>query len=150
MQIKSRFDDRVLYECEAETMLGGANLDGANLDGAKVNWNSHSLIGAILRLAAGGDVDRRCLAGGIAISTDWCWDRMLAIEHPQKAWALSVLIPLIQDGDNAPEQLRRLVTSAVPESKPGEAAVALARQEARAGEGTGIDEILAQESTVKG
>lgn len=146
IQIKSRFDGRVLYECEADTLLealqravragaylAGANLVGANLAhadlaranlahadlvhadlahanlaGAKINWTSHSLIAEILRREAGNNVEQRCLAGGIAISTDWCWDKIMSIEYPQKAWAIGVLLPWIQEGDNAPERLRKL------------------------------------------
>jgi hypothetical protein len=146
-QIKSWFYGRLLYECEAESILealqkgvagranlaganlaranlaranlaranlDGANLADANLVGAKINWNSHALIGEILRRAAGDDVQRRCLAGGIAISTDWCWGKMLSMEHPEKAWAIGVLLPWIRDGDNAPEQLLRLKKSTTP------------------------------------
>ncbi len=95
--------------------LRGANLEGANLEGAylrgadlrdaNLNWNSHWLLGEILRRAAAENIERRCLAGGIAINTDWCWNKMLSIDHPQKAWALSVLLPLLQEGDNAPSVL---------------------------------------------
>jgi uncharacterized protein YjbI with pentapeptide repeats len=54
IQIKSRFDDRILYECAAESMLvalqqavkTGANLYGANLDGA--NLTRANLYGANL------------------------------------------------------------------------------------------------------
>ena len=89
--------------------LRGANLDGAYLGGAKINWQSHWLLGEILKRAAGDDVGKRCLAGGIAISTEWCWNKMLQIDHPEKAWALSVFLPLIQDGDNAPDILRAML-----------------------------------------
>jgi hypothetical protein len=144
--IKSRFDGRTLYECEADGLLaalqqavgsgadlrganlggadlrganlGGANLGGAdlrgadlrgaNLGGAKINWNSHALIGEILRRAAGDDVEKRCIAGGIAISTDWCWCKMLSIEHPQKEWALAELAKRVTDDDNAPDALKQL------------------------------------------
>jgi hypothetical protein len=156
--IKSRFDGRTLYECEAESMLealqtavkatadlsgadlrgadlsgaylrgadlrgadlrvadlrvadlSGAYLSGAYLSGARINWNSHALVGEILRRAAGDDVEKRCIAGGITISTDWCWQKMLSIEHGQKQWAIDTLIPWLQDGDNAPDVLRQLAT----------------------------------------
>jgi len=93
--------------------LIGADLRCANLSGAKINWQSHALIGEILRRAAGDDVDRRCLAGGITSSTDWCWEKMLSTDHPQKQWAINVLLPWIQDGDNAPKQLRAMAKEAV-------------------------------------
>ena len=170
IKIKSQFDDRIPYECEAESMLvalqvavksdaylhgadlhgadlhganlrgaylsgaylhgadlsganlsvanlrdanlRGANLSGAylsdaNLRGAKINWQSHALLGEILRRAAGDDVQRRCLAGGILISTDWCWPKMLSIDHPDKAWALAELSKWVQDGDDAPAAIRK-------------------------------------------
>ena len=155
-KIVSRFDGRIIYECEAETLLlalqqavrsganlsganlycvdlsganlSGANLSGANLSGAnlycvdlsganlygvdlsgaKINWNSHALIGELLRRDAGEDANRRCLAGGITISTDWCWKKMLSIDHPEKEWAIRTLIPWIKEGDNAPSILREL------------------------------------------
>jgi hypothetical protein len=171
IKIKSRYDGRVLYECECESIreclqkgvaadanlaranlayanlayanlaganladanlarayltganladanlvranltdanLVGANLTDANLVGAKINWKSHALIAEILRQSAGDDVDRRCLAGGILLSTDWCWRQMLANDHPQKQWAIETLLPWIQDNDNAPAELLAL------------------------------------------
>ena len=116
MKILSRFDGRTCYEDDADSMLktlqagvkARADLTEADLTEANLNWNSHWLIGHILKVAAGDDVARRCLAGGIIISADWCWDKMLSFDHPEKAWALSVLLPLIMVGDNAPEALRAL------------------------------------------
>jgi hypothetical protein len=76
MQIKSRFDGQVLYDCEAETMLeclqeavksraylAGANLAGANLAGA--NLAGANLAGADLAGAnlAGADLAGANLAG---------------------------------------------------------------------------------------
>ena len=87
--------------------LSGAYLSDANLRGAKINWQSHALLGEILRRAAGDDVQRRCLAGGILISTDWCWPKMLSIDHPDKAWALAELSKWVQDGDDAPAAIRK-------------------------------------------
>ena len=141
IQIKSRFDDRLLFECEAETMLvalqmavaakaylggaylggaylrgadlrgadlRGAYLGGADLGGAKINWQSHALIAEILRRAAGDSMDRRCLAGCVLISTDWCWEKLLSLDHPEKQWALETLAPWVQDGDGAPQILKDL------------------------------------------
>ncbi len=141
IQIKSRFDERVLYQCEAESLLEalqkavktranldgasldrailigailiGANLDGASLDrailiGAKINWNSHALIAEILRREVGENLEKRCLAGCILISTDWCWQKFLSLDHPQKQWAIGVLLPWIKEGDNAPKELLAL------------------------------------------
>jgi hypothetical protein len=91
--------------------FNGASLYGASFNGAKINWQSHALIAEILRRAAGDDVDKRCLVGGILISTDWCWDKMLAIDHPQKQWAIETLLPWIQEGDDAPPELVRFKTA---------------------------------------
>jgi len=82
--------------------LRGADLRGADLRGANLNWQSHSLLAEILRLAAGDSTDRRMIAGLIAVSTDWCWDKFMAIEHPEKAWAISELAKWVRDGDWAP------------------------------------------------
>jgi hypothetical protein len=67
------------------------------------------LLGEILKRVAGDNVARRCLAGGIAISTDWCWDKMLSTDHPEKAWALTELAKWVRpNDDNAPEILKKL------------------------------------------
>jgi len=60
----------------------------AYLKGARMNWQSHDLIAELLRREAGEDIDRRSLAGLILLSRDWCWDRFLALSHPQREWAL--------------------------------------------------------------
>ena len=69
--------------------LRGANLRMANLRGA--DWQSHDLISKLLFDAAGQSVERRMIAGLILISRDWCWDKFLRIDHPEKEWAFSVL-----------------------------------------------------------
>ena len=129
--IKTYFDGRVLYECEAESLLlalqeavkdrvnlegarlegarlegaqlEGAWLQGARLQGAKIDWNSHWLLGELLHRAARDDIAKRKIAGLVTISTDWCWEKFLAINEPLRGWALGVLNGYVTDGDNAPE-----------------------------------------------
>lgn len=86
--------------------LRGADLRGAYLQGATINWQSHTLLSEILRREAGTDVPRRMLAGLIAISLDWCWDKFLVIEHPERAWAIAELATWVKEGDGAPDVLR--------------------------------------------
>ena len=133
-RIVSRFDEHLLYECEAESLtnaveqgrraranlhgadlaganlsganLAGANLSGANLSDATINWSSHALIAELLRGAAGNDVDRRMIAGLILVSPDWCWAKFAGFQHPQRDWALATLRGYAQDDDNAPDILR--------------------------------------------
>jgi uncharacterized protein YjbI with pentapeptide repeats len=83
-----------------------ANLWGADLQGAILNWNSHTLLSEILRRSAGDSVERRMLAGLIAVSTDLCWGKFLSFDHPEKAWAINELSKWVQPGDGAPEIIR--------------------------------------------
>ena len=89
--------------CNAD--LSGANLCGADLCGAKLNWQSHALLSHLLKREAGNDLDRRSAAGIIAVSTDWCWDHFLSMDHPAKEWALETLAGYIVDGDRHPTAL---------------------------------------------
>ncbi len=82
--------------------LRGAYLQGAYLQGAKINWNSHTLISEILLRAAGEDVLKRMVAGLISVSTDWCWNKFLAVEHDLREWALDELAKWVQETDSAP------------------------------------------------
>ena len=82
-----------------------ANLRDADLRNVGVNWTSHDLIAEMLRQAAGEDAEKRSLAGLVLISRDWCWTQFLALEHPQREWALGVLRECVKEGDDAPEIL---------------------------------------------
>jgi hypothetical protein len=86
--------------------LRGAGLWEADLRGAKLNWQSHDIIAELLMRDAGDDIGKRKVAGLILVSRDWCWDRFLAVDDPQREWALSVLRQYVRDGDGAPEALR--------------------------------------------
>ena len=79
-----------------------ANLQSANLQGAVVNWQSHALLAQILLNHAGDDVAKRMVAGLIAVSLDWCWDKFLTIEHPSREWTLKALATAITPNDNHP------------------------------------------------
>ena len=161
-KIESRFDGRVLYRCESESLLlaleeavesganlwganlgganlrganlrganlwganlweanlwganlGEANLRGANLRGATIAWGSHPLIAELLRRAACDDPAKRKVAGLVAISTDWCWEKFLAIDDPLRGWALGVLAGYVTDGDGAPKVVADYRTEAQP------------------------------------
>jgi hypothetical protein len=146
INITNRYTGTIIKTVEAETLkeadLHGANLRGANLGGAdlrgadlrgadlhgadlgraKVNWQSHALIAEILRRWSGDSVEKRSLAGLILISTDWCWDKFLAMDHPLRAEALTELARWITDGDGAPDCVRELIATAPNDDAPGESA----------------------------
>jgi len=135
-KIVSRFDERTLYECEAESLLEaledavksganlrgaylrganldganlrGAYLDGANLDGANLNWQSHDTIAELLLRASGDDIEKRKVAGLILVSRDWCWSHFVALSgDPLWQWAIDTLSAYVIDGDSSPKILRR-------------------------------------------
>ena len=96
--------------------LSGADLSGANLSRADlsradlsratINWNSHALIAELLRQSAVDDIEKRKIAGLIAISTDWCWSKWLKLRHePNFDWAIDALATFVKEGDEAPEIL---------------------------------------------
>jgi hypothetical protein len=110
--------------------LHGANLDGANLDGANLHganlreadlrgadlhgaildWNSHDLLAEILRCVATTDEQREYAALVLAGKYHgWCWQWYRDRNHPARAWALRVYVRHLQDGDNAPDELRALL-----------------------------------------
>jgi len=89
--------------------LSRANLSGANLSGATIDWTSYDVVAELLRRAAGDSVDRRMLAGLVLVSRDWCWKKFLAIEHPERGWALGALRGYVREGDNAPDALKEEV-----------------------------------------
>ena len=91
--------------------LSDADLCGADLSGAKNIWQSHAILSEILWRAAEGNAAREQLAAWIGRKVGWCWAQWLACEHAEKAWALSILAPLVQDGDSAPEALRAMKTT---------------------------------------
>ncbi len=101
--------------------LRGADLRAAALGGAYLSWQSHPLLGEILRRAAGTDTadddvcQRRAFAGLVAMSTDWCWDtwRGLRPRYPDvTTWAIGVLVEYVREGDGAPAELRALAKKA--------------------------------------
>jgi hypothetical protein len=66
------------------------------------------MIAELLCRAAGEDLERRMVAGLVAISEDWCWDRFLLLrQHPQFGWAIDTLAAHVVEGDGAPEVLRK-------------------------------------------
>jgi len=74
--------------------LRGAYLTGADLRGAKISWDSHALIAEILFRAAKSNYEKRCVAGLVLISTDWCWDDFKKkIPAKMQLWAVKALKP---------------------------------------------------------
>ena len=86
--------------------LRGADLGGADLHGAKLSWMSHWLLAHLLFRQASDSIPRRKLAGLVDLSTDWCWDQFLAMDDPERDWALDTLGTYVVDGDDAPQILR--------------------------------------------
>jgi hypothetical protein len=129
-EIKHWWSGIVLHATEAANLreavihasLDGASLVGASLVGASLNWSSHTLIAEILLRAAEEDIEKRKIAGLIAISRDWCWDEFLLLKNdPLFDWALDTLAPLVREGDKAPSiLLRRSITLANKPTQTGE------------------------------
>lgn len=89
--------------------LHGVDLVGTNLAGIKMDWQSHDLIGWRLFYVAGEDVGKRKLAGLILVSTDWCWDKFLALDDPLKEWALEEMAKWVTPDDGAPDEVAAYV-----------------------------------------
>jgi hypothetical protein len=90
--------------------LSDANLSDANLSDALLSWQSHDCIAEILRQSAGGDTQKRMVAGLVLVSRDWCWDKFLSLEigEPLRDWALTTLSGWAWEGDDtAPELLTK-------------------------------------------
>lgn len=85
--------------------LFGVNLRHADLSGAKFNWQSHALLGEVLRQEAGENITRRQIAGLVVVSTDLCWPDFLKLRLKEKRWALTTLAKRIQPGDYHPKIL---------------------------------------------
>jgi len=107
-----------------EANLTGANLYSADLTNAKINWNSHVLLGELLRRQAGNDIEKRKVAGLILVSRDWCWRYWLDLSSdPLFGWAMDTLAAHVTEGDGAPTVLRlRSVQIAAEAAAPAGAA----------------------------
>jgi hypothetical protein len=79
----------------------GARLEGARFVGARMNWTSHDLVAELLRRAANMDIEKRSFAGLVLISRDWCWKHFAGL--PLFGWAVGVLAPNVQRGDDVPK-----------------------------------------------
>ena len=88
-----------------------ADLSRANLSGANLSWNSHALIGEILKRAAQNDKGLRSVAGLILVSTDWCWEKLLTELTPEQiAWCKETLRPWWEGKEEQlPEKARKIV-----------------------------------------
>lgn len=91
--------------CLAGASFVGAYIQDVILTGAKLNWSSHQLMSILLLKEAGCDIEKRAIAGIVAVSTDWCWRDFLEVDYPGKDWALGVLRGYIVEGDTHPEEL---------------------------------------------
>jgi hypothetical protein len=74
-----------------------------------------------LRRAAGEDIDKRKVAGLIAVSPDWCWRRfVLLADDPLFDWAMDELAKHVRDNDGAPKcVLARAKTTTHAEDRQG-------------------------------
>ena len=100
--------------------LHGADLRGADLGGAKLSWMSHWLLAHLLFREASDSIPRRKLAGLVDLSTDWCWDQFLALDDPERDWAIDTLGTYVIDGDDAPQILRDRQAAAAGAELAGE------------------------------
>lgn len=120
IEIKHRDTGAVLRVVDSDTLVGadlhGADLRWANLCEADLAWTNHDLVAEILRQAAGDDCERRQVSGLILVSRDWCWDQFLALDHPQRGWALRELAPWITA--ETPSQIRAAIDAAQEERQP--------------------------------
>jgi hypothetical protein len=91
-----------------QTNFGQARFHCTNLTGAYLNWDSHNLISSILFRAAKSSIEKRKVAGFVAISTDMCWQPshgnpgFLDIDDPLKDWAIEVLSEYAHDDEVLP------------------------------------------------
>jgi len=95
----------LLQEIQAD--LSGASLRGANLRGARIAWQSHDLIAELLKRSAGDDIAKLKVAGLVLVCREKCWSDFLKLRDPLAGWALGVLREWVQDGDDAPDELRK-------------------------------------------
>ena len=87
--------------------LRGTDLRGTDLSGARLAWMSHALLAEVLMRASAGNLERRKMAGLVALSTDWCWDTFLALDDPELPWALDTLAAAANPADTGiPEAVR--------------------------------------------
>lgn len=96
----------------AGTRLYFAGLRGARLTGARLNWSSHELLAEVLRQAAGKSVEKRKIAGLVALSHDWCWATFMKRKDPLKMWALEELARWVQPGDKLPDEMQKYIEEA--------------------------------------
>ena len=84
------------------------DLRNANLSHIKISWNSHELLAELLWKAAGENVDRQMLSAFVGRKVTWCWDTFLNqfFDHPEKGWALTTLAGWIEEGDEAPAEIK--------------------------------------------
>lgn len=83
-----------------------AHLGGVQLQGSQIAWNSPELISEILRQSA-FSADQKAFARHGLIH-NMCWDELVAMNHDQSTWAISILKKHLMDGDDAPDFLRWL------------------------------------------
>lgn len=81
-----------------------------------MNWASHDLLSYILRCAAGPSVERRMIAGLILVSRDWCLKEFLAIDHPERTWALRELARWETERSPMPSPLKKAAEEAEKET----------------------------------
>ena len=97
----------------------GASLAKADLTGANLAWNSHSLIGEILRREANNETEKLEIARLVLENTRLCWKDFLGMHNPLTGWAIRILAEYIQSDDTAPNELKSAIKQyAIKESEP--------------------------------
>ena len=77
-------------------------------------WLSHALIGARLQQAANNEITKLALAGAISQNEHHCWEWWIKQTDTDtwratRNWALELMRTWVKAGDNAPDELSRLI-----------------------------------------
>ena|ERR1051326_4244756 len=101
------FYTNLFYANLSNANLSNANLSYADLSYAdlyniKLNLSSHDLISEILKREAKDSVPKRMIAGLILVSRDLCWKDFMAIDHPEKQWALDTIKKYLKEDQKLP------------------------------------------------
>jgi hypothetical protein len=94
--------------------LRSACFENAQLDGAILDWRRGTIPAEILRRSAGAPGGRPRLVLDLLIHgerEDLPWLAVLGRHPDDVAWAVNLLTPYVQPGDNAPPFLKRIVAA---------------------------------------
>jgi hypothetical protein len=89
----------------------GTRISLTEFAGATLAWQSHELLGELLRCEAGEDLERLKIAGLVLLQHPLCWRGFFRVEKPLRDWGLNALAKSVRPGDGAPESLRRIAAT---------------------------------------